>query len=328
MSQHAQGLPQDPTLRPHQYREQVGIEQDQLFKKSGHGKIKYELRKEFTELIAGRPIHAEVTDEVVKDFRDYKLVLSDNIITNFDYFHLHPEYWGSYSYNSTYINRTPKWLYTCFLARTCPFRQSWFYQLVRRQLLDLGAVSFLLDMRERHAPPGVDVKNKAQVYEWVFSQNLEIFRDEHEAMRDQVPFRNFDDDLDQVMTDSKVNIIVETYFDEPGVVALSEKTFRALQLPRPFLLFSNVGAIATLREHGFDLYDDIVSHDYDNLEHPVSRQVMIFEQVEKLKNLNFDQSMLDKFELRAEHNRQLLKNYRQDWPKKHAQARELINGFV
>ena len=133
-------------------------------------------------------------------------------------------------------------------------------------------------------------------------------------MRDRVPFQNFDGDLDQIIVDSKISLVIETYFDRNEVITFSEKIFRALQLPRPFLLYSALGAVDFLKSQGFDVYDDVVDHSYDNKPDDIQRQIKILNQLEKSFDLVYTNETLIEYECRAEHNRQLLKKFKQAWP--------------
>jgi len=289
---------------------------DQIWKLSNCVQFENELRHYFNNLVIDNNIHVKLVDIVSENYKDYKAVVTDNIIVNFEYQALWPEYWSSFSYSPKYENRIPTRLFSCFINRTDPIRQSWFYQLVRRNLIDQGAVSFLLDYRKSMAPPELDIDNKDQLYQWVFDQGCEIFKHEHELMKSRVPFQNFVGDLDQIMCDSNISLTIETYFDRPDVIAFSEKIFRALQLPRPFLLYCAPNSIKVLREQGFDVYDDIVNHSYDKETDSISRQVKILDELEKSKYIVYNAQVLKDFEQRATHNRSLLKQLKSEWPEK------------
>lgn len=237
-------------------------------------------------------------------------LVTDNIV-QLDHIPLYPEYWGTYRYDSEYISREPTRLFNCFMNRVCTTRQSWFYQFVRRNLLMYGNVSFLLDSRT--LPIG------KELYEANF-RGYEIFEAEHNLMRDRVPFVNFSGDLDQAVIDSQFSVVIETYFDWPGTIAFSEKVFRALQLPRPLMLYSMPGSIKTLREYGFELFDDIVDHAYDNEPDQIKRQVMILDQLCNWRDKPFTSQNLLDFEQRIKHNRNLLQELRHRWPGKLLQA--------
>jgi len=238
-------------------------------------------------------------------------VITDNVV-NRPHIGLYPEFWGSFSYQSEYNSRPPVRLFNCFMNRACTTRQSWFYQFVRRNLLHVGWISFLLDYRK--LPPGV--VSKQDLYEYNYNQGYSIFEAEHNLMRDRVPFCNFEGDLDQVVVDSCISLVIETYFDWPDTIAFSEKIFRALQLPRPIILYSMPGSVEVLRKYGFDVWDDIIDHAYDVEPDQIQRQIKILDQLCQLRNLTYTDQQLKEFELRAQHNRDLLQKFKSQWPDK------------
>jgi hypothetical protein len=239
------------------------------------------------------------------------LVVTDNVV-NRPHVGLYPEFWGSFSYQPEYTARPPTRLFNCFMNRVCTTRQSWFYQFVRRNLLHIGWISFLLDYRK--LPPGVS--SKQDLYEYNYNQGYDIFEAEHNLMQGRVPFCNFEGDLDQVIVDSCISLVIETYFDWPDIVAFSEKIFRALQLPRPVMLYSMPGSVAVLRKYGFDVWDDIIDHEYDSEPNQIQRQIQILDQLCQLRDLTYTDQQLKEFELRAQHNRDLLQKFRSQWPDK------------
>ena len=239
------------------------------------------------------------------------VMVTDNVI-NRPHVGLYPEFWGSFSYQSEYQPQHPTRLFNCFMNRTCTTRQSWFYQFVRRNLLHAGWVSFLLDYRK--LPPGV--VSKQDLYEYNYNQGYDIFEAEHNLMRDHVPFCNFAGDLDQVIINSCISLVIETYFDWPDTIAFSEKIFRALQLPRPVILYCMPGSVEVLRKYGFDVWDDIIDHAYDSEPNQIQRQIQILDQLCCLRDLSYTNQQLEDFEIRAQHNRDLLQKFKSQWPDK------------
>ena len=207
--------------------------------------------------------------------------------------------------------------FNCFLNRLDPIRQSWFYLLFDRGFLDQGYISFNLHLR-----PGLQSPNISGID--MFELNHRDFLSSFDHIKDQiskiVPYKNFVDnnDLFYISMKSKISVIVETYFERTDVKTLSEKTFRALQLPRPWLLFAATGCVDKLRSMGFDVYDDIVDHRYDTFDTSVSsveRQEAILTQLSQLINLEFTPGVLARLSQGAEHNKNLLKNWNSKWTK-------------
>ena len=92
--------------------------------------------------------------------------------------------------------------------------------------------------------------------------------DKYRAVVDQltprIPFRNHDLDHDIAVQSSGLNVVIETYASDCSV-SFSEKIFRALVTPRPWILFAGTWAVACLVTLGFDVMRDLVDHSYDGL---------------------------------------------------------------
>jgi hypothetical protein len=220
-----------------------------------------------------------------------------------------PSWYGIYAGPVDSISVTPKKKFNCFINRMDPIRQSWLYQLVRRDIFDQGFVSFNMDVHIHLAkgwyPPDTTPHD---VFEDQFQKHLTIFQVEHELIKPQVPYRNFDStaSLDQVIMDSEFSIVLESYFSINEVITFSEKIFRCLKLPRPWILFSTKGSVQYLRNLGFDVLDDLVDHSYDNIDFEIDRQVALLDQAELMCKQTLTAEQISRCELAAQHNQQIL----------------------
>ena len=240
------------------------------------------------------------------------LCVTDNVVSNV-FYNVGPEFYGVYRYNPVYQDRLPTKLFNCFMNRVCPTRQSWLYQFQRRNIIDQGIITFnlfYLDNDLRH------LSGTKEIFECMFKRGNAIFAEEHAILKDRVPYSNVVDTLEQSIIDSKISIVIETYFDENRAVAYSEKIFRQLQMPRPFVLFCAQHAVSHLRKLGFNVYDDLVDHSYDTEPFEITRQVKMLDVVDHFKNIVYTQSMLADFKQRAEHNQAVLDHLKRAWPKK------------
>lgn len=79
----------------------------------------------------------------------------------------------------------------------------------------------------------------------------------------------------------------------------SEKTFRAIMQGHPIILIGAANSINMLRELGFDMYDDIIDHSYDNIHYcPYTRQLKAFECIDKIASYSLNELLAIKKELR------------------------------
>lgn len=243
-------------------------------------------------------------------------LISDNVVKNksFSSLALWPECYGVYAHDFDYQDQLPIKKFNCFIHRGCTFRQSWMYHLVRRKLLDQGYVTYWCEDRVNKSPP-------EQHFEKLFQANLN-FEKEHHWLKEKIPFKNFDISLEDAIIKSEKTLIIETYFQNHTEIALSEKIWRSIQLPRPWLLFGCPGSVAVLRDWGFDVFDDVVDHSYDSNRDPIKRQMMILDQLDK--KIEYNQTLLENFKSRAEKNQQLLRKFYQVWPDKQKNVIESI----
>lgn len=218
---------------------------------------------------------------------------------------LYPEIFGIYAHDFEYQEKVPSKAFNCFINRGCPMRQSWFYFFVRNNMLDQAHVTFWCEDRYNKTSP-------SKYSQYLFEQvNSPMFEQEHQAMIGKIPYKNFDMSLEDAIMDSAKSLVIETFFSPNDCISYSEKTWRAVQMPRPTLLFSSQHAVRYLRDWGFDMFDDVVDHSYDAEPDPLVRQQMILSQL--LAPVAYN---ADLFETRAKHNRNLLKSYQDSWPEK------------
>jgi hypothetical protein len=142
-----------------------------------------------------------------------------------------------------------------------------------------------------------------------------------QQLMEHLPIRNHQMTIEQAHVSVYLNLVVESYSDD-NVIALSEKTFRALVTPAPWALFSGAGTVSWLTSLGFDVLSDIVDHEYNhvcqiNAFHSIKKiQTYIASSIkiyEKLASMD-PQQLKSRCEKAAAHNQQLLASMQQRWP--------------
>lgn len=252
-------------------------------------------------------ISLEISTTVKHQQTDYTVVDGISKSNDSSLISMAPFAWGNYAADFTYNNVFPKKLFSCFIKRTEPIRQSWFYSFVRSDILHKGNISFWSENPQFNNLSPIELFEK-------YYQGFEFWEEEHKWIIQNLtlPFVNFDCTLEQAIVDTEKQLVIESVFEESDIVILSEKTFRALQLPRPFLLFTNSGSIDALRKIGFNVYDDFIDHSYDKCSNWIDRQQMILQQLEN--PIQYTHSMLEDFQQRAEHNHNILQELKNQWP--------------
>ena len=105
---------------------------------------------------------------------------------------------------------------------------------------------------------------------------------------------------------TEFSLVLETYFDRNNIITFSEKIFRCLKLPRPWIIFAMKNAVTYLQDMGFDVLDDLIDHSYDKIDFAIERQSAILDQVEILCKQILTAKQIARCEQAALHNQQLL----------------------
>ena len=211
-----------------------------------------------------------------------------------------PEFWSIWRFEPSYIDRIPIKRFNCFMNRPRGDRSMVYYELIRRGLLDSGLVSYNCTQDELD-----------QQY---LAADLLRYSAEHAAA--QVPYNTVEANgtLEQCIIDSCVSLVLETYTADDHIV-LSEKIFRVLQLPRPWLVYTSPGAVSLLRSHGFDVLDDYVDTAYDTIQTHHQRLNAILNQLQQIDTI-WTAEDYARFDLAAQHNRNLLSTWANVWPQR------------
>jgi hypothetical protein len=115
-----------------------------------------------------------------------------------------------------------------------------------------------------------------------------------------------------------MNIVMETYSSDT-TIALSEKIFRALCLPVPWIVYSGKHTVAYLHSLGFDVMQDVVEHKYDGMienrtaDHGDKMVVFLYEGVEAVERMQAEQPS-QRAEQAARINQQRLQDMKAAWP--------------
>lgn len=214
-----------------------------------------------------------------------------------------PEFWSIWHFEPVYQDRATTQGYNCFMNRPRGDRSMVFYELIKRDILNKGIVSYnclLEDYEQEYV--------KADLYR---------YQPQHTIGQTLVPYNTVEQHgtLEQCIIDSNISVILETYTSDSHIV-FSEKIFRALQLPRPWLLYCSPGSVKLLKDHGFDVLDDYVNTEYDNIIKHGDRLLTILDQLETFIDRKYTEQDYQQFSQAALHNQNLLKQFEQQWPEK------------
>jgi hypothetical protein len=165
------------------------------------------------------------------------------------------------------------------------------------------------------------INNFTQQWHSLESQYQTLYQPCFDYLSQQMPWRNHSLDHEQQHVSAWINVVAETYSSDT-TVALSEKIFRALCLPVPWIVYAGKHTVALLTSLGFDVLSDLVSHQYDSL---IENRTAAYgdklvdfvyagaHTVDKIKQQQFD-TIQQRCHRAATHNQTVLSNMRQQWP--------------
>lgn len=233
-------------------------------------------------------------------------VITDNVIQfsslNCVEFFSKPEYLGlATSYQDHYLEDVDKKkLFNCFMQRADSVRQSWFYFLQNKQLLEQGHVSFLLKQMENYGNGRTDVELFDYIHYHYHLDAVPHFDQAYHELRIKIPYRNFQEqhNLLPLILESKYSLTLETFAteDDTGYWSWTEKSLRDLQLPVLPLMFWQKRSAEILSNLGLNIPEYL--WDFDNMSW-LDRQQKILHILENDSIIYKYSECLD----RAQHNR-------------------------
>lgn len=126
--------------------------------------------------------------------------------------------------------------------------------------------------------------------------------------KDIYPFRdndnvyNFNRSLRKYYQNSFIEIVSETSFTEPCYL-ITEKTLNSIYGCNFPIILCGCGSIQLLRDIGFDVFDDIIDHSYDQISDPIGK---IYSALDKNRNLLNNDELVKDLWLKNKH--RFLKN--------------------
>jgi hypothetical protein len=145
-----------------------------------------------------------------------------------------------------------------------------------------------------------------QTYQGFASDDYSIYQTYGKKTNDNIG--NFNNRLRPMYRNSFVEIVTESTFAEPSF-SITEKTahsFFGCNFP---IILGGRGIIAHLREIGFDMFDDVVDHSYDQIANPFDRIVSAIESNRRLLvDAEHAKQSWRQCQKRFEHNVQVVRN--------------------
>jgi hypothetical protein len=119
-----------------------------------------------------------------------------------------------------------------------------------------------------------------------FEEDKGWFKEHQEPDTSELPNWMRIPELTETYKESYVNVVTESEFSGRfNVIHISEKSFRPFYYYQYPMILATQGHISKMREkYGFDFYDDIIDHSYDNEPDDKKRMMMFFKEIQRLSN--------------------------------------------
>jgi len=111
----------------------------------------------------------------------------------------------------------------------------------------------------------------------------------------------------------KIMVVLETHFHDTDPKRsdhsiITEKTYRAMLYKKPFIIISQHGTLATLRECGYKTFGHVINESYDHVENVDTKLNLISTELDRIRKLDDKelQYLLDACQENIEHNYNLL----------------------
>lgn len=166
------------------------------------------------------------------------------------------------------------------------------------------------------------LENFQRQYQQLETQFQDVYNATYQSLLSRMPMRNHSLTQEQAHVSAWCNVVMETYSSDT-TIALSEKIFRALCLPVPWIVYSGKHTVAWLNSLGFDVMSDVIEHRYDSMIENRTAAYgdkmvdFVYEGAEAVARMN--ESTAQRAQAAAEHNQQLLSKMQKSWPTDFAQ---------
>lgn len=239
-----------------------------------------------------------VFDNTQNEFMFEKYNVPHVYFPGYVWFYLHgkriPVYKSSPSYQFLCLNNFHK-----------PHRLATIITLDQKKLLSRTAWSYRQNINDE----GVNVKKILPNYE----KNMINFTVPKHLDQDE---KNFDQNanLNNLYSDALSTLVTETDFLFDKTTSCSEKIYHAIFFGTVPIFIGTPNSLNVLREHGLDIYDDIIDHSYDHYIDPIQRFAKISDVIEHVSTLRQYQQIRSNLAVRILRN-QLLINEKSHWIK-------------
>jgi hypothetical protein len=208
-------------------------------------------------------------------------------------------------------------LFSVFTRASRPWRFYFYCDLLKNNLLDRCIYSYI------NINPYGDANDMliehSHIKTLILPEHSSI-QDKIERWVDGMPYCLVEDKddysstlLSDTISKTLVHIILETEFDDEEI-HVTEKTWRAISVRKPFIIYGNTGCLDWLHKHGYKTFHPFINEEYDAMDDNILRKDMILAEMNRISKMSSEELMhlINGCKESIEHNHRLFleeKNY-------------------
>lgn len=128
---------------------------------------------------------------------------------------------------------------------------------------------------------------KGSIGPWITSHGEKNIDEEQSKNLHNNMAANLQSTMTAAHFNSYFSIVSETTFDNETIF-MSEKVFKPILMMHPFVVAGDYKTIAAMKELGYNTFDNHIDHSYDSIQDPVQRMKTLFDEIERLCNIDRD----------------------------------------
>jgi hypothetical protein len=91
--------------------------------------------------------------------------------------------------------------------------------------------------------------------------------------------------LFDAINQSAIHIVIET-MHIGDVVYVTEKTWKAISVKKPFMIYGVQGSLDWLHRHGYKTFHPFINEEYDTIQEPIARKQAIISEMQRIASLS------------------------------------------
>lgn len=222
--------------------------------------------------------------------------------------------------------KAPKKLFSIFCRASREWRFHFFCDMIKYGLLDKSIYSYMKASPYPEDPHPTEISEIKKMIPLKY-RLLPKIRNEINTWVDNMPYTLVENIYDyyspilfDAISNSHIHIVLETMVIGQ-IHHVTEKTWKAISVKKPFIIYGVLGSLQWLHTRGYKTFHPYINEDYDLEQDPIRRKDMIIREMTRISNLADDElaQLIENCTPTIEHNHKLFLESRNfKWPEEFA----------